>query len=320
MTAFIDTPILGRKTVSERKPLAIQQVRDNLHLIDLNVSLEGFRKFISAWLYRINGATLLVDPGPASTIPELVESLRKLGVSSIDYVLLTHIHLDHAGGMGQLLAHYPGAQVNCHPRGIPHMVAPQRLWEESKKVLGKVAEAYGEMVPVPESRIGYRERIALEDAVIEVIETPGHAPHHVSYRLGDVLFAGEVAGVYIPLEDGHYVRPATPPPFQHETFRDSIAKAAALEASLVCLGHYGSRTDAGLLFGRARRQLDYWVDTVEKHLKIGSEPFAEAVLADLIANDPDMAGWQSLPKDIRARERYFCTNSIRGIRGYLSKK
>ncbi len=300
--------------------MAIRQIRDNLSLIDIDQALEGFRKFISAWLYRINGATILVDPGPASTIPYLVEQLKHLGVEKIDHVLLTHIHLDHAGGTGQFLKHFPGAKVNCHPRGIPHMLAPQKLWEDSKKVLGKIAEAYGEMAPVPESNIAYRDRIDVGAVSIEVIETPGHAAHHVSYRLGDILFAGEVGGVYVPLEDGYYVRPATPPPFQHEIFLDSITKVAALDVSLVCLGHYGWRQDATALFERARRQLDRWVGAVEKHVKAGSEPFEEAVLADLITNDPGMAGWHSLPKDIQSRERHFCFNSIRGIRGYLTKK
>ncbi len=223
--------------------MAIQQIRETLYLIDIDQALEGFRKFISAWLFRINGETLLVDPGPASTIPYLVEQLEQAGVKKIEHVLLTHIHLDHAGGTGQLLRHFPDAKVNCHPRGIPHMLAPQKLWEDSKKILGKVAEAYGEMVPVPESSITYSERIDAGAASIEVIETPGHAAHHVSYRVGDILFAGEVGGVYVPLEDGFYVRPATPPPFQHEIFRESIAKAAALDVSLVCLGHYGCRQD-----------------------------------------------------------------------------
>jgi glyoxylase-like metal-dependent hydrolase (beta-lactamase superfamily II) len=315
----MDKPILKHK-ILERKPVASQQIRDNLYLIDLNGPLEGFRKFISAWLYRLPGATVLVDPGPASTIPYLVERLKELGISTIDYVLLTHIHLDHAGGTGQLLQHFPGAKVNCHPRGIPHMVAPQKLWEESKKVLGKVAEAYGEMAPVPESSISFCDAIDLGGISVEVIETPGHAAHHVSYRVGDILFAGEVGGVYVPLDDGLYVRPATPPPFQHDTFRDSIAKAGALDVSLVCLGHYGCRQDATNLFDRAGRQLDYWVDTMERHVKAGSEPFEDVVLADLISNDPDMSGWHSLPKEIQARERYFCTNSIRGIRGYLTMK
>ncbi|MCK7467471.1 MAG: hypothetical protein MZU91_04645 [Desulfosudis oleivorans] len=109
--------------------------------------------------------------------------------------------------------------------------------------------------------------------------------------MGDILFAGEMAGLR-PLDDGFYVRPATPPPFQHEIFRDSIAKATALDASLVCLGHYGCRQDAAALFERAGRQLDFWVATAERHFKAGSEPFEETILADLIALDPDMAGWQ----------------------------
>ena len=300
--------------------MAIHHIRDNLHLIDLNEPLEGFRKFISTWVYKTDGVTLLVDPGPASTIPYLVERLDELGIRTIDSILLTHIHLDHAGGTGQLLRHFPDAKVNCHPKGIPHMVAPQKLWEESKKVLGKVAEAYGEMAPVPESCISFRERIGLGGVSVETLETPGHAAHHVSYRVGDILFAGEVGGVYIPLDDGFYGRPATPPPFQHETFRNSIAKAATLDVSLVCLGHYGCRQDVAAVFERARKQLDFWVATVERHFKAGGEPFGEIVLADLIANDPDMAGWHSLPKDIQARERNFCFNSIRGIRGYLTKK
>jgi len=300
--------------------VAIHHVRDNLHLIDLNGPLDGFRKFISAWLYRKDGVTLLIDPGPSSTIPVLVESLEKIGASSIDYILLTHIHLDHAGGTGQLLQRFPEAKVNCHPKGIPHLVAPQKLWEESKKVLGKVAEAYGELAPVPESCISFRDIIRIGDVFVEVIETPGHAAHHVSCRVGDILFAGEVGGVYVPLDEGFHVRPATPPPFQHGIFRDSIAKVATLDVSLVCLGHYGCRQDTKAIFERSRRQLDFWVNTAENHFKAGSEPFDEAVLADLIANDPDMSGWHSLPKDIQARERNFCFNSIHGIRMYLAKE
>jgi hypothetical protein len=95
---------------------------------------------------------------------------------------------------------------------------------------------------------------------------------------------------------------------------------AAFDVSLVCLGHYGCRQDVVNLFERARRQLDFWVDTAERHLKAGIDPFEEAVLADLIAKDPDMTSWYSLPTDIQAREHNFCFNSIRGIRMYLTKE
>lgn len=300
--------------------MTMRQIRDNLHLIDIDQALEGFRQFISAWLCRVNGSTLLVDPGPASTIPYLVERLKQAGVSRIDHILLTHIHLDHAGGTGHLLRHFPEARVNCHPKGIPHLVAPQKLWEESKKVLGKVAEVYGEMAPVPEASIAWRERIPFGGDMIEAIETPGHAAHHVSYRMGDILFAGEVCGVYVPLEGGFYCRPATPPPFQQGIFRESIARVEALGVKRVCIGHYGSRQDVAEVFERARDQLDFWVETAEKHFKTESAPFEETVLADLIVNDPYMVHWTSLPEDIRTRERTFCFNSIRGIRMYLGKE
>lgn len=297
----------------------MRQICDGLYLIDIDQALEGFRQFISTWVFRVDGTTLLVDPGPASTIPYLVDRLRGAGIGRIDLVLLTHIHLDHAGGTGQLLRHFPEAGVNCHPKGIPHLTAPQKLWEESKKVLGKVAEAYGEMAPVPEASIAWRERIPFGGGMIEAFETPGHAAHHASYRMGDILFAGEVCGVYVPLESGCYCRPATPPPFQHGIFRDSIARLEALGVKRVCIGHYGSRQDVAEVFERARHQLDFWVETAKRRFHAGSEPFEEAVLADLIAGDPYMARWESLPEDIRSRERTFCFNSIRGIRMYLEK-
>ncbi|HXE95003.1 MAG TPA: MBL fold metallo-hydrolase, partial [Dongiaceae bacterium] len=105
---------------------------DNLTCIDLDQpSLEGFRNFISSWLYRGEGFNLLVDPGPLSTIPRLIATLRSHGVERLDYVLLTHIHIDHAGGAGALLKEFPEAHVICHPDGIRHITAPEKLWEGS---------------------------------------------------------------------------------------------------------------------------------------------------------------------------------------------
>src|SRR5690242_9017571 len=133
---------------------------DNLFCIDLDQpALEGFRKFISSWLYLGQGFTLLVDPGPLSTIPRLSAELRRLGVERLDYALLTHIHIDHAGGTGALLREFPGATVICHPEGIRHLVAPEKLWQGSRKVLGPLADAYGEIVPVPAERIRFDEAI-----------------------------------------------------------------------------------------------------------------------------------------------------------------
>ncbi|NPA25310.1 MAG: MBL fold metallo-hydrolase, partial [Deltaproteobacteria bacterium] len=126
----------------------------NLTCIDLDEPrLQGFVKFISAWVYKSEELTFLVDPGPLSTIPHLLGELEKMGVARLDYILLTHIHIDHAGGTGELLKSFPEAQVICHPQGIKHLVNPEKLWQGSLKVLGHVAEIYGEIIPVPEASI-----------------------------------------------------------------------------------------------------------------------------------------------------------------------
>ncbi|MCK4536940.1 MAG: MBL fold metallo-hydrolase, partial [Desulfuromonadales bacterium] len=147
---------------------------DNLTCIDLDQpSLEGFRKFISCWLYRDEAISFIVDPGPLSTIPHLVDALQKHGVKHLDYILLTHIHIDHAGGAGALFEHFPEARVICHPDGIRHMIEPEKLWQGSLKVLGTLAETFGEIIPVPKNRIGYDELIA--ESGLRCFLTPGHA-------------------------------------------------------------------------------------------------------------------------------------------------
>ena len=107
--------------------------------------------------------------------------------------MLYEVITDHAGGAGALLDIYPDACVICHPDGIAHMVDPEKLWEGSLKVLGKTAEAYGKIVPVPPGKIAFSEQLA--NGLLRAFPTPGHAPHHCCYLIDDLLFAGEVAGV-----------------------------------------------------------------------------------------------------------------------------
>jgi glyoxylase-like metal-dependent hydrolase (beta-lactamase superfamily II) len=301
--------------------MAVQPYGENLRLIDLDLPREGFRTFISSWLYRPGDLTILVDPGPRSTIPVLLEALKTEGIDTLDYILLTHIHVDHAGGAGLLLARYPDARVICHPQGIRHMIDPAKLWEGSRKVLGEIAEAYGEIAPIPSGSIGVEERIEKGNLVIAAYETPGHAPHHLCFLIGDVLFAGEVAGINYPFRDGElYLRPATPPPFNYEIYRGSLEKASLLGAARLCFGHYGARTDSGNVFTLALAQLDNWLATVKKYRDNQPDSFEEPVFADLLAHDRGLRRYHELPPDIQARERYFSFNSIRGMREYLLKR
>lgn len=282
--------------------------------IDLDLpSQPGFRKFISSWLYCNAGLTFLVDPGPLSTIPHLLIELRRLGVERLDYILLTHIHIDHAGGAGALLAAFPQAQVICHPEGIRHLVAPEKLWQGTLKVLGPLAAAYGEIVAVPEERIAFREEVGN----CRVWMTPGHAQHHLSFQFGDLLFAGEVAGVHYPLASGIFMRPATPPRFILAVAQESLAKMIALNPQRLVFAHYGLVEEAGKYLRIARAQLDLWVRGVAATAEVAAEEREAAIIAWLLANDDYYRNVGLLPEDIRARERYFLGNSLRGMIEYV---
>lgn len=288
----------------------------NLTCIDLDQpSLEGFRHFISSWLYRGDGFTLLVDPGPLSTIPLLIETLRGHGVERLDYVLLTHIHIDHAGGAGALLQEFPEAVVICHPDGIGHMIAPEKLWKGSRTVLGQLAEVYGEIMPIPADRIRFEENIG--QTGVRTLLTPGHAQHHCSYLLDDLLFSGEVAGVRYPVADGIFIRPATPPRFILEVALDSIDRMIALAPQRMVFAHYGLVEDAVSHLRIARNQLLLWVRGVAATATVDTSEREAALIAWLLEHDEQYRNVAQLPPDIQARERHFFGNTLRGMAEYV---
>ncbi|HZV82606.1 MAG TPA: MBL fold metallo-hydrolase [Geobacteraceae bacterium] len=278
--------------------------------IDLDQpQLEGFRQFISSWLCVTDSLTVVVDPGPLSTIPRLVNELRQHGVSRIDYILLTHIHIDHAGGAGALLREFPGALVICHPEGIRHMITPEKLWEGSRKVLGPLAEAYGEIVPIPAESILFSEDIG--EGEIRAFLTPGHAQHHCCYLVDDLLFGGEVAGVRCELPgDAIFIRPATPPRFILEVALDSIDRMIALRPRRLVFAHYGVVESAVEHLTIAREQLLLWVRSVAVDRE-------EKLVARLTETDPYYRNVTLLPEDIGARERYFLGNTLKGMAEYV---
>jgi glyoxylase-like metal-dependent hydrolase (beta-lactamase superfamily II) len=289
---------------------------DNLTCIDLDQpSLEGFRNFISSWLYRGEGFNLLVDPGPLSTIPRLIATLRSHGVERLDYVLLTHIHIDHAGGAGALLKEFPEAHVICHPDGIRHITTPEKLWEGSRKVLGTLAETYGEIAAIPTERIRFEETIGRTG--VRTFLTPGHAQHHCSYLLDDLLFGGEVAGVRCDVPDGIFMRPATPPRFILEVALDSIDRMIALAPARMVFAHYGLVENAADHLRIARSQLLLWVRGIAATAAAGESDREAAMIAWLLEHDEHYRNVSRLPEDIQARERYFFGNTLRGMSEYV---
>ena len=303
--------------ISERLP-------QGLHLLDLSQPMHGSQYFIAPWFFvDPAGRRVLVDPGPANSIPTLLKELSYV-TDGVDLILLTHIHLDHAGGVGLLCEckNFGGAKVVVHPKGARHLVAPEKLWKASLATLGGVAAMYGEPKPLaPENLADYDDF-----PEIEVIETPGHAPHHMSFIVpldGDRLFfIGESAGMRIPVESGtQYLRPTTPPRFDALAAHESLAKieSALRDCDLLCYAHWGAvRHFADVAqksqIAAAGRQLDEWLDVISKMEGHTVEEIAEY----LISNDPFLAGYSSFFGELRSRELFYIENSIKGFLEYLS--
>lgn len=297
----------------------ITRVADNLDLVHLTPPLEGFSDFIGAWL-SIGPPAFLVDVGPGSTADQLIAALEHRGISRLDYILLTHIHLDHAGAAGRISERFPQAAVVCHENAMAHLVDPARLWEGSRKVLGAVASGYGPLVPTARERLTPAHEF--RDAGIVPILTPGHAPHHVSYLTPEVLFAGEAAGVWYPLPDSSpYMRPATPPQFLMDVALASIDALIARAPARMAVGHLGLCADGVGLLRRHRRQLLFWEAWIAERLPgFPPDQAPRLCLEGLLAEDPLLASLERFPPQARSREAYFLMNSIMGFLGWHSKR
>ncbi len=301
--------------------MTIIKPRGNLTLIDLEQPRPGFSRFISSWLLQTGGLNLLVDPGPTGTIPLLLKALGKLHIDRLDWVLLTHIHLDHGGGLADVLKAYPGARVICHPRGMEHVASPGRLWEVSLKNLGWIAEMYGRPEPVARESLHFREKLELGGVSIECHDTPGHAPHHLVFKVDDVVFAGEAAGIFLGLDDGFYIRVGAPPGgFHYPAYRQSLETIASLETSLLCFAHWGWTTEYGKVMKTAIEQADLWMDVSMKFADEVDGTFEERVLEELLEKDPGMARLPDLPEEARKRERSILPVSVGGMKRHLPQR
>jgi glyoxylase-like metal-dependent hydrolase (beta-lactamase superfamily II) len=206
----------------------------------------GVKGVIASVILHGPGGAAIIDPGPSSTLPALRAGLKGAGLALFDVrsILLTHIHLDHAGATGTLVRENPSLRVYVHEKGAPHMVDPSKLIASATRLWGdEMGPLWGEMRPVPEEHLIVLrggERIAAGGRDLDVAYTPGHASHHVSYFSRDtgIAFVGDTAGVR--LQAGRFIVPPTPPPdIDLEEWRDGFARIGAWHPETLFLTHFG---------------------------------------------------------------------------------
>jgi len=268
----------------------VKQLSDHLHIIDLKPT--GVENFIASYVLKGEKKTAIIETGPTCSIPNLLTGLEEIGAKKedIDYIMVSHIHIDHGGGAGTLMQHLPNAKLVVHPRGAPHIIHPEKLWEQSKTVLGEVAIAYGKIEPVPENRVITPSDGTMFDlggsVQVEVLETLGHASHHLAYFDLDSqgIFQGDAAGIYFPQLD--VTIPTAPAPFNLEMTLASLEKLVQLQPKRLYYTHYGPVEDAVERIRRYEEQLHLWASIASEAVKRGDT--LESVHQQILQNDPQM--------------------------------
>jgi glyoxylase-like metal-dependent hydrolase (beta-lactamase superfamily II) len=236
-------------------------------LIPIDLNWGGHPHAIASALLRSENSVALIDPGPSSSLPALREHLARLGIaiSDLNTILLTHIHMDHAGATGSLVRENSRLRVYVHSRGAGHMVDPTKLLQSAARLYGAELERlFGEFLPVPPSNLQTLEggeAIAFGARRLQVLYTPGHASHHVTYfdPADGIAFVGDTAGISI---NGHpFVLPATPPPDIYlELWDSSLDAIAGLHPQRLFLTHFSFSDNPSLHIASYRERLHRWYE------------------------------------------------------------
>ena len=255
----------------------------------------GHERVIGSYLLETGDGLALQDCGPTTCMPELMARLaeRGLELKDVRHLLLSHIHLDHAGAAGVLVREHPGLQVHVSEIGAPHLVDPSRLERSARRLYGDGFDRFwGELAPVPGENIHV---VGSETLGLATFPSPGHASHHVCYLDGEgTLYAGDAAGVRI--RPSAFVLPPTPPPeVDLEAWGRTLDEIAARGPKRLALIHFGGFEDVERHLEELRRRLHEWAERVREGAT--EEQFAALAADDLAADqaayEQAMPFWQS---------------------------
>jgi glyoxylase-like metal-dependent hydrolase (beta-lactamase superfamily II) len=247
-------------------------------VLEIDTLLGGWERVTAGYLIE-GPEPVLIETGSQSSVPVLLAALGKVGVGPDDLagIAVTHIHLDHAGGVGDVARAFPSATVYVHEKGARHLADPSRLIDSAARVYGPLLDSlYGRMDPTDATRlhvVADGEEIAVGPGrTLVAVDSPGHAKHHVGFHdsQSGVLFAGDAIGVRLP--DAGVLRPATPPPdFDLDLALNSLRKFAARRPSALALAHYGLLESPEELLAEADDTLRQWAETAETAYREGAD-------------------------------------------------
>lgn len=282
---------------------ATRHYGDGLHVVD---SGAGGGNLVAIHLIVENGRVVIVDTADNASVPHLLRELARLELAAeqVDYVILTHVHLDHAGGAGQLMATLPAAQLIVHPRGARHMIDPAKLVAATYRVYGrrKAIRMYGEIPPVAADRVieaKHENIIRLGGRELMVLDSPGHAKHHICIRDSRTghIFTGDTFGLsYRQFDTGgrQFIYPTTSPSqFDPDALHRTVDMIAGFKPSALYVTHYGQVRDVTRLAADLHRLIDAQLAIAMRAKDSGPDrqERIKAGLRQLIAMESEAQGW-----------------------------
>ncbi|NNE29395.1 MAG: MBL fold metallo-hydrolase [Saprospiraceae bacterium] len=287
----------------------------------LDLGFMGQPEAIAAYLVNSSAGPILIETGPASTLPNLVKELNKHGVNpeDIKHVFVTHVHLDHAGAAWYFARN--GANVYVHPKGLPHLRNPERLWSSAKRIYqDKMELLWGEMHPISGKlliSVPHKKRVKVGNLKIRALHTPGHASHHIAWEINDILFAGDVAGVKVL--SGPVMPPCPPPDIDIQEWRNSIRLILDRRYKKLYLTHFGEVDEVKPHLVELRGRLQNWSNWLHPYFENGVS--REEVLPKFVSYvDKQLAAAGVSNQD---RKKYELANpswmSVAGLYRYFKK-
>ena len=292
-----------------------------MDVLTLDIQFLGLDRVIATYVLRGAGRVVLVDPGPASCLSALRAGLsaRGLALGDVTDVLLTHIHFDHAGAAWAFAE--AGATVHVHPVGERHLRDPSRLWDSAARIYGddNMAQLWGEMRPIDAGQLQtwtHEQGARLGTFDVVAYHTPGHAKHHIAWRVGDVLFLGDVGGIQIG--DGPVEAPCPPPDIDVPAWHNSLAILRGLDGVRAAYQtHFGLVTPAESwrdALAATGRSLDRWVEAAQEVLKLPEEAQDQAFVTLI---EDERAPYPTADAYALANPAHMTLN---GLRQYLASR